>query len=134
MRRHLEALEEHVTVVTWDQRGAGRSYAALDPTHSYTIDSAVDDTFGVLYPQLQAVDLRETATELEVPVYLVQGANEIDGRRQLLAEWYPALQAPSKRLIEFETAGHRPLFERPERFVADVADTVLPETAAGPRS
>ena len=272
MRRHLEALEEHVTVVTWDQRGAGRSYAALDPIGDYTIESAVDDTiavtehlrerfgqdrilllgqsygtflgvlaaqqrpelyrtyigtgqmvdagatdqityadtlswarergddrlveqlvangpppyddllayepalssepmvyaydhsanaegaggfsanllvreysfvdlfhtfggfldtFGVLYPQLQAVDLRETATELEVPVYLVQGANEIDGRRQLVDEWYPMLEAPTKQLVEFETAGHRPLFERPERFVAYVADTVLPETASG---
>lgn len=66
-----------------------------------------------------------------MPVYLVQGANEIDGRRQLVAEWYPALQAPIKRLVEFETAGHRPLFERPERFVAYVTDTVLLETAAG---
>jgi pimeloyl-ACP methyl ester carboxylesterase len=272
MRRHLKPLEDHVTVATWDQRGAGRSYDELDPTHSYTIESAVADTiavteylrerfdqerillvgqsygtflgvlavqqrpdlyrayigtgqmvdagatdrityadtlawardrgddrlvdtlvangpppyddllayepalanepavyaydhsrnaegaggfsenllvpeyslvdlfhtlggfldtFGVLYPQLQSVDLRESAMELQVPVYLVQGANEIDGRRALLDEWYPALQAPTKRLIEIDTAGHRPLFERPERFVELVTDTVLPETAAG---
>ncbi len=272
MRRHLEALEDHVTVATWDQRGAGRSYAELDPTYSYTLDSAVDDTiaiteylrerfdqdrillvgqsygtflgvlaaqqrpdlyraylgtgqmvdaeatdrvtyadtlawargrgddrlvdtlvangppsyedllayepalaneqavypydhsrnaegaggfsenlfvpeysrvdlfrtfggfvdtFGALYPQLQSVDLRESATKLQVPVYLVQGASEIDGRRKMVHEWYPALQAPSKRLIEVDAAGHRPLFERPERFVEIVTDTVLPETTDG---
>jgi len=272
MRRHLESLEEHVTVATWDQRGAGRSYAELDPVHSYTIEAAVDDTiavteylrerfdqeqillvgqswgtflgvlavqerpelyrayigtgqmvdagatdqityadtlawaeergddalvdtlvangpppyddllayepalsnepavypydhspnaegaggfsenllvpeyslvdlfhtlggfldtFGVLYPQLQSVDLRASATTLEVPVYLVQGAHEIEGRQALLEEWYPTLEAPLKRLIEIDTAGHRPLFQRPERFVEIVTDTVLPETAPG---
>lgn len=44
MRRHLPALEEHFTVVTWDQRGAGKSYTALDPTSTLTLDGLVDDT------------------------------------------------------------------------------------------
>ena len=47
MRRHLPELEEHVTVVTWDQRGAGKSYDELDPTDTLTLDGAVDDTIVV---------------------------------------------------------------------------------------
>ena len=47
MRRHLSSLEEHATVVTWDQRGTGRSYGALDPTDTYTLASAVDDTIAM---------------------------------------------------------------------------------------
>ena len=31
-------------VATWDQRGAGTSYGALDPTSTLTFDRAVDDT------------------------------------------------------------------------------------------
>ncbi len=44
MRNHLPGLEEHFTVATLDQRGTGTSYAHLDPTETYTLESAVDDT------------------------------------------------------------------------------------------
>lgn len=47
MRTHLPALEEHFTVVTWDQRGTGKSYPELDPTDTLTLDSAVADTLAV---------------------------------------------------------------------------------------
>jgi proline iminopeptidase len=47
MRNHLEDLERHFIVVTWDQRGTGKSYAALDPTDTLTLDGAVDDTVAV---------------------------------------------------------------------------------------
>ncbi len=47
MRRHLPELEEHFTVVTWDQRGTGKSYAELDPTDTITLDGFVDDTIAV---------------------------------------------------------------------------------------
>jgi pimeloyl-ACP methyl ester carboxylesterase len=44
MRNHLPALEEDFTVVTWDQRGAGKSYTELDPTSTLTLDGMVADT------------------------------------------------------------------------------------------
>ena len=47
MRRHLPALEEHVTVATWDQRGTGHSYPSLDPSSTLTLDSIIDDTLAV---------------------------------------------------------------------------------------
>jgi proline iminopeptidase len=47
MRNHLPELERHFTVVTWDQRGTGKSYAALDPTDTLTLEGAVDDTLAV---------------------------------------------------------------------------------------
>jgi proline iminopeptidase len=39
-----EALERDFVVATWDQRGAGTSYGALDPTSTLTFQQAVDDT------------------------------------------------------------------------------------------
>ena len=51
MRRHVPELEEHFTVVTWDQRGTGHAYGQLDPTDTLTLDSAIDDTLAVTdYP------------------------------------------------------------------------------------
>jgi len=46
MRRDV-TLEQDFTVVTWDQRGAGKSYAALDPTDTLTVDRLVRDTVEV---------------------------------------------------------------------------------------
>jgi proline iminopeptidase len=47
MRRHLETLEQDFLVVTWDQRGTGKSYDQLDPTSTLTLESAVSDTIEV---------------------------------------------------------------------------------------
>lgn len=37
-------LEQDFTIVSWDQRGTGKSYAALDPTSALTLEQAVADT------------------------------------------------------------------------------------------
>jgi pimeloyl-ACP methyl ester carboxylesterase len=47
MRRHGQALEKDFVVVTWDQRGAGKSYDDLDPTSTLTLSQAVSDTVEV---------------------------------------------------------------------------------------
>ncbi len=269
MRNHLPGLEEHFTVVTWDQRGAGKSYPELDPTGTLTLDGYVDDTiavtnylrdrfnqdqiyllgqswgstlgvlaiqedpelyrafigagqmvsqlgtdrifyqdtlawaeatgqeglvgelttigpppydamfpyetalshehdvypydhsansegeggfsenfivseytlleqvhllgafvdtFSMLYPQLQDIDFRNTATDFQIPVFFVQGAHEAGGRAELFDEWYPMVSAPIKELVVLETSGHRPLFEQPDEFIEFMVDTVLAQT------
>ena len=45
MRRHLQVLEQDFVVVTWDQRGSGRSYSEVDPP--LTLQGAVSDTIEV---------------------------------------------------------------------------------------
>ena len=87
------------------------------------------DTFSVLYPQLQDIDFRETATDLEIPMFFVQGALEADGRADVFADWYPMVDAPIKDLVVLDTSGHRPLFEQPDEFVEYMTNTVLARTA-----
>ncbi len=41
------ALEQDFVVVTWEQRGASKSYSALDPVDTLTLDQAVTDTVEV---------------------------------------------------------------------------------------
>jgi len=88
-------------------------------------------TFSVLYPQIQVLDFRTQATTLDVPVYLAQGAHEAPGRAEPAKQWFDLLDAPSKRLVTFDTSGHRPLWEQPAQF-RDLMTTVLTETAPIP--
>ena len=41
MRRHLAGLEQHFVVATWDRRGGAKSYGALDPTSTFTMDEEI---------------------------------------------------------------------------------------------
>ena len=50
-----------------------------------------------MYPQLQDIDFRLDVSDLDVPVYLVQGRYEARGRAELAAEWFEMLNAPHKR-------------------------------------
>lgn len=88
-------------------------YGLLDQAHAV---AALLDTFTVLYPRVQDLDLRRDVLRLEVPVFLAQGRHEAPGRAQPAAQWFDALQAPSKQLITFETSGHRAMFEQPGEF------------------
>jgi proline iminopeptidase len=88
------------------------------------------DTFSVLYPQIQDIDFRDDATELDVPVYLVPGRHEARGRAELADAWFERLHAPTKQMIVLDTSGHRSLFEQPDRFHEVMTQTVLAETTA----
>ena len=43
-RLFLDTLAEDLIIVNWDQRGAGKSYPALDPTSTWTLEQAIADT------------------------------------------------------------------------------------------
>jgi pimeloyl-ACP methyl ester carboxylesterase len=47
MRKYLEELETYFTVVTWDQRGCGKSYVELDPLDTISPEGYIDDTLEV---------------------------------------------------------------------------------------
>jgi proline iminopeptidase len=59
MRNHLPELEEHFVVVTWDQRGTGKSYPQLDPTSTLTLDRVVADTLAVTDHLLERFDRQQ---------------------------------------------------------------------------
>src|SRR5918994_3290043 len=46
-RALLQPFEQDFVVVVWDQRGSGKSYAAIDPTSEYTLDALVGDTIAL---------------------------------------------------------------------------------------
>lgn len=86
------------------------------------------DTYSVLYPQLQTLDLRTEVPELDVPVYLVMGEHEARGRVAPAREWFEQLRAPTKEWVELPDSSHRASFERPDDYAA-LLRRVLAETS-----
>lgn len=110
------------------QMGEGifvQEYRLIDKVHNL---AGFLDTFPVLYPQLQDLDLRTAAASLDVPVYLFQGAHEATGRSVYADEWFAMLQAPHKQLEPAGTSGHRALWEQPDEFHTFMTTSVLAQT------
>ena len=97
-------------------------YTLLESVHIF---AGFLDTFALLYPQIQDIDLRTQAPSLAVPVYLAQGAHEAPGRAGPARDWFNGLQAPDKELVVFDSSGHRPLWEQPDEFAEFMTQTVL---------
>ncbi len=86
------------------------------------------DMFSLMYPQLQEIDFRIDVPELQVPVYLLDGENELRGRRELAQEWFASLTAPIKERITYPDAGHAPAFEHADALHQLLVDEIVPAT------
>lgn len=107
----------------------GREYNLVEKVN---VLRGLIDMFSTLYPQLKTIDFRQTVTQLEVPVYMLDGTAELKGRRDLALEWFEQLQAPHKQRFVFENAAHSVAFEQFEALSKLMVDTVLPETYPQP--
>ncbi len=115
-----------------------------DTGHNLAFDSLVAQEYGLLdkvywglsllntfphvYSQLNDVDFRIQATELDVPVYFVKGRWDMNASNSLLEEYYELLNAPHKELIWFEDSAHTPSWDEPARFTNVMVNTVLAQT------
>lgn len=86
------------------------------------------DMFTIMYPQLQGIDLRTEVTEMEIPIYILDGAAEAAARRDLTLEWFESVQAPVKRIYTFENAAHSVAFEQFQELGRILNEVILPET------
>ncbi len=98
-RALLEPLTRDFVVVTWDQRGNGTSYPALEPVATFTLDQAVSDT----------VELAEHLTERfdEQGIYLLGeswgstlGVLAVDRRPDLFHAYIGSGQMVSQRVTD----------------------------------
>ena len=126
---------EYTPPEAYRQRGQSSGigpYGILASEYSF-VDKAnvirgLVDTFSVMYPQLQKVDFRTDVPSLDVPVYLLDGANELRGRRELALQWFAQLEAPSKKMIPYPDAGHSVVFEEADAFLQLMNEEIVPAT------
>jgi pimeloyl-ACP methyl ester carboxylesterase len=67
-------------------------------------------------------DLFVTAPRLELPVYVIQGRYDLSTPTEPARAFFDALQAPEKRFVVLEEAGHFALVTHREAFVAELVD------------
>ena len=103
----------------------GTEYGLLDKFNWFR---GLLEVFAVVYPQWEDLDFTTQATELEVPVYFMEGRWDVNAMASLVEEYYNLLEAPHKELIWFENSGHDPLYEESGRFIDLMVNTVLAQT------
>jgi pimeloyl-ACP methyl ester carboxylesterase len=69
-----------------------------------------------LWPELMKINLLNSVTNFEIPVYLVQGKYDYNCPTELVDEYFEKITAPKKDLILFENSSHNPNFEENVRF------------------
>jgi proline iminopeptidase len=127
MRRAESGLEEAFVVVTWDQRGTGRSAAALEPTDTMSLERSVTDTLEVVQHLRQRFD--------QEGIYL--GGNSWGTIPGVLAvqrhpEWFHAYVGAGQMVDPFET--DRMFYEDTLAYAQDHGDTRMASAllASGP--
>lgn len=86
------------------------------------------NTFNVVYPQLQEMDLRIDATRFDLPVYLILGRHDMNNPYQIPEEYFNLLETPNKKLFFFEDSGHGMIWEEAGLFHKIMTEAVLAET------
>ena len=100
----------------------GQEYSAVEKVN---VLRGLMDMFALLYPQLQQVDLRRSATRLQVPVYVLFGDHELAARTAPARQWFDALDAPRKRWYQLPDAGHSVAFEQADELRRILGQDVL---------
>ena len=81
-----------------------------------------------LWDNMQATDLTRQVTELDLPVYFLEGAYDYTCAYPLAKDYFEKLNAPLKGFYTFEHSAHSPLFEEPEKVLAILQADVLTGT------
>jgi pimeloyl-ACP methyl ester carboxylesterase len=78
-----------------------------------------------LWDKMQATDLTQQVTELEIPVYFFEGKYDYTCAYPLAKDYFEKLKAPLKGFYTFEQSAHTPIFEEPERALEILQEDVL---------
>jgi proline iminopeptidase len=61
-------------------------------------------------------------------VYVLDGAAELQGRRDIALEWFEQLDAPAKTLVTYQNAAHATAFEQGDDVQRLLNEVIIPAT------
>lgn len=71
-------------------------------------------------------DARQFAIELDVPIYIFQGARDLNAVTSLVEEWFKDLKAPRKELKVIPNASHGAFYANVQELHGFLVETILP--------
>ncbi len=83
-------------------------------------------TLEAMWPEVSRLNLLEAVPRLEVPVFFFLGRKDHWVPPEVSVQYYEVLEAPSKELLWFESSGHEPFADEPEKYNAAMVERVLP--------
>jgi pimeloyl-ACP methyl ester carboxylesterase len=86
-------------------------------------------SFELLYDDLMRADLFSSCASLAVPVFVAAGRYDRMAPTEIAERYLDSLVAPHKEWEWFESSGHFPQWEEPDKFLRFLIDRVLPGTA-----
>jgi hypothetical protein len=104
--------EEYFTVVQWDQRGAGKTYASNDANKlgsTMTIAQMTSDAEEVVrYLQNDMANARSFYWDIRGAVFLESLSRKSirPGSTPVAEEWFKHIKAPSKKFVWFDNSAH----------------------------
>ena len=78
-----------------------------------------------LWPHAAVLKFDETATKIDVPVYIFQGDYDMNTPSELVKEWLDILEAPHKEYIAFHNTAHVPVTEEADLFAQTIKEKLL---------
>ena len=68
-----------------------------------------------MWPEVGREDLTEY-TSFSVPILVFDGKLDMNTPAELVEDWFAGIEAPYKELVWFESSGHNPMGDEPDRF------------------
>ena len=81
-----------------------------------------------LVPQTSTLEPQALAGEFDVPVFVIQGAQDFTTPTSLARTFITSIRAPRKEFVTIENGGHFAVFMRSDAFMRELAARVLPLT------
>jgi pimeloyl-ACP methyl ester carboxylesterase len=79
-----------------------------------------------LVPETSALDAKALAGDFELPVFVIQGAEDFTTPTSLARSFIDAIRAPTKAFVPIEGGGHFAVFMKSSSFVEQLVAHVLP--------
>ncbi len=79
-----------------------------------------------LVPQTSALDAQTLAGNFDVPVFVIQGAEDFTTPTSLARSFVDSIRAPAKAFVAIEGGGHFAVFMKSSAFLDQLVSRVLP--------
>jgi pimeloyl-ACP methyl ester carboxylesterase len=126
--------------LSWRRSGYGYYYnaAQLSPDYTDADLAAIDKGSALSLPRLLngfgAANF-DKVTDFRCPIVIFMGRHDETTSAAVVAQWFPRVRAPYKKLVWFENSAHMVQIEEPGRVLVHLVEDVLPlagGTAARP--